>query len=75
MPPIGWACPAIGYSSVAHIELSEPRAGVMLELCDGEGCAPGPAMAPVEAQEVRTTTAPNVNDTGVITLAGNGETG
>ena len=49
MPPF-FACSAIGYSSVAHIELDDPRPGLQLELCDGEDCTPGPAEQPVRAR-------------------------
>ena len=41
VPPF-FACSAIGYGSVAHVELDEPRPGLQLELCDGEDCTPGP---------------------------------
>lgn len=47
VPPF-FACTAIGYSSVAHIELDDPRPGLLLELCDGEDCTPGPVEQPVE---------------------------
>lgn len=47
-PSTDVACPAIGYSSNATIVLSNPRPGLTLELCDGEGCVPGPPMEPVQ---------------------------
>ena len=31
-------CTAIGYSSIATVQLTEPRAGVMLQMCDGVDC-------------------------------------
>lgn len=47
VPPF-FACTAVGYSSVAHIELLEARPGLELELCEGEHCVPGPVEMPVE---------------------------
>jgi hypothetical protein len=87
--PPGVACPAIGYFSSAQIVLSEPKSGVQLELCDGEGCVPGPPIAPVDAPLVIATELPAtsgdapavepdetpIEDTGVLAIAGNGLTG
>lgn len=64
------ACPAIGYGSVAHIELVEPRAGLELELCEGQNCVPGPVEMPVE---VGATESPI--PTGVFELAGDSVNG
>ena len=41
------ACPAVGYSSSATITLQSPRSGLTLEVCDGEGCEPGPPAEPL----------------------------
>lgn len=46
--PIGFACTAIGHSSIARITLADPRPGLSLELCDGGECTPGPVERPVE---------------------------
>lgn len=73
--PPGFACTTIGYSSTAFIELEEPRRGVQLELCDGEGCRPGPAMAATEIQPATTTPLPAARDTGVMSIIGDGVTG
>lgn len=73
--PPGFACSAVGYSSVARITLAKPSAGVQLELCDGAGCTPGPPMATAEMQPARTTAQPVVEDTGVLTLVGDGVSG
>lgn len=35
------ACPAIAWSSTASISLAQPRPGLTLQLCTGEGCEPG----------------------------------
>ncbi len=68
--PTPFACSAIGYSSVAEIKTSEPEAGLLLELCSGLGCIPGPAEAPAQVGSTATPTA-----TGVFELTGNSETG
>ena len=52
--PIPFACPAIGYSSAASIQLSAPTAGLSLELCSGEDCTPGPVEEPVEVGSTAT---------------------
>ena len=72
--PPGFACSAVGYTSMAKIALAEPRSGVELELCDGPGCVPGPPIAPAGTQPARTTAEPVV-DTGVLTLVGDGVSG
>ncbi len=41
------ACPAVGYSSSATITLETPRSGLILEVCNGEGCVPGPPAEPL----------------------------
>ena len=69
VPPF-FACSAIGYGSVAHIELDEPRPGLQLELCDGEDCTPGP---PEQPAEIGATEVPAA--TGVFALAGNSTDG
>lgn len=74
-PPFGTTCPAIGYFSVAHVTLSEPRPGVTLELCDGEECEPGPPLAPAGLQEIRTSAPPVNDDTGILKLSGNSQEG
>ena len=51
VPPF-FACTTIGYSSA--IELVEPRPGLQLELCDGEGCTPGPVESPIEMGSTET---------------------
>lgn len=40
-------CPAVGYSSTATITLETPRPGLTLEVCDGDGCVPGPPAEPL----------------------------
>lgn len=65
-----FACAAIGYSSVASIRLSEPTAGLRLELCSGSECTPGPVEMPVE---VGSTATPLL--TGILQLDGNSEAG
>ena len=42
--PPGFACTTIGYISVAHVALADPRPGIELQLCEGEGCEPGTVM-------------------------------
>lgn len=63
--PLGLACSAVGYSSVVHVVLDDPRSGLLLELCDGEGCTPGPIEGPVK---IGATEEPI--PTGVFELAG-----
>ena len=41
-------CPAIAYPSNATITLAHPQPGLTLEVCDGEGCIPGPPADPVQ---------------------------
>lgn len=65
-----FACPAIGYSSVASIDLVEPREGLQLELCAGKGCTPGPVEMPVEIGSTANPLA-----TGIYHLDGNSKTG
>ncbi|MEU1972648.1 hypothetical protein ABZ477_13385 [Microbacterium sp. NPDC019599] len=72
--PIGFACPAIGYTSVAHVTLAEPQPGLTLQLCDGEGCEPGPPMQPVEIASPGATAEP-VLETGVFEITGDSATG
>jgi len=66
----GFACPAIGYGSTAHIVLQDPRPGLRLELCDGEGCTPGTVMEPTE---IGATAEPV--DTGIHLLEGDSASG
>ncbi|GEM_PF-1591671 len=68
--PFGFACPAIGYGSTAHIVLEGPRPGLRLDLCDGAGCTPGPVMEPVE---IGATAAPV--DTGIHLVEGDSVSG
>lgn len=68
--PFGISCPAIGYGSTAYITLDQPRTGVTLEVCDGEGCTPGPAMEPTG---VGVTEEPV--ETGIHQLTGDSSTG
>ncbi|KQP67822.1 hypothetical protein ASF40_20030 [Microbacterium sp. Leaf288] len=63
--PIPFACPAIGYSSAASVQLSAPTAGLSLELCSGEDCLPGPVEEPVKVGSTATPIA-----TGVFGLEG-----
>jgi hypothetical protein len=49
--PPSVVCPAIAYSSTATITLTEPRSGLTLEVCGGEGCMPGPPMPATELGE------------------------
>ena len=69
VPPF-FACTTIGYSSVAHIELLEPRPGLELALCQGEGCTPGAVEMPIE---VGSTESPM--PTGVFELTGDSSNG
>ena len=69
VPPF-FACTAIGYSSVAQIELLEPRPGLELALCEGEDCTPGPVEMPIE---VGSTESPI--PTGVFELTGDSSNG
>jgi len=39
-------CTTIGHASIARIALDIPRDGLSLELCEGEGCTPGPSAQP-----------------------------
>lgn len=64
------ACPAIGWGSVARITLADPRPGLTLELCDGQGCEPGPRMTPVEVGATEEPT-----QTGVLSIKGNSSSG
>lgn len=64
------ACTTIGYSSVAQIELAEPRPGLHLELCDGQDCTPGPVESPVEIGSTETPV-----PTGVYGLTGDSAIG
>lgn len=68
--PAPFACPAIGYSSVASIRLSEPATGLQLELCSGSDCTPGPVEMPVQIGSTATPL-----PTGILRLDGNSETG
>lgn len=68
-------CTTIGYTSMAHIQLAEPRPGVRLELCDGEGCAPGPPTEPVAIPSPGASAPPAAPDTGVASLTGDSATG
>ena len=68
--PIPFACPAIGYSSAASIELSAPPAGLSLELCSGEDCTPGPVEEPVEVGSTATPLS-----TGIFGLEGDSVAG
>lgn len=83
--PPGFACTTIGYTSVAHVTLAEPRPGIELELCEGEGCEPGPVMTgeelpvrpatPSELADPTAPTAPSSVQAGPISLTGNSRTG
>ena len=68
--PSLFACPAIGYSSIASIRLSEPAVGLRLALCSGSNCTPGPVEKPVEVGSTATPL-----PTGIFQLDGNSETG
>lgn len=68
--PVGFACTAVGYISVARVMLTEPRPGLSLELCDGEGCTPGPAPGPAQ---IGATEGPL--ETGVVGLDGESDSG
>ena len=68
--PTPFACSAVGYSSAAEIAVSEPAAGLQLELCGGADCIPGPVEMPLEVGSTATPLA-----TGVFDLTGNSETG
>lgn len=70
MLPFGFACSAIGYSSVAIITLSDPAPGLTLELCDGAGCLPGPVEQPMEGGSLASAW-----ETGVMSLTGDSATG
>ncbi|PWC04216.1 hypothetical protein DCE94_08655 [Agromyces badenianii] len=65
-----FACPAIGYGSTAYVTLSDPRPGLTIELCDGDGCVPGPVEMPVE---IGATEEPV--ETGIFSLDGDSATG
>lgn len=69
VPPF-FACTTIGYSSAARIELVEPGPGLQLELCDGEGCTPGPVESPIEMGSTETPIS-----TGVFDLTGDSANG
>jgi hypothetical protein len=69
VPPF-FACTAIGYGSVARIELLEPRPGLELALCEGENCTPGPVEMPIEVGATETPT-----PTGVFELTGDSVSG
>ncbi|WP_106815720.1 hypothetical protein [Microbacterium timonense] len=68
IPP--FACAAVGYSSVAFIQLDVPAPDLHLELCSGADCMPGPVEMPVEVG----STAPSVA-TGIFGLEGDSEAG
>jgi hypothetical protein len=68
--PFGFACSAVGYGSAALVDLEQPRAGLTLELCDGEGCLPGGVEQPVE---IGATEAPA--ETGVFGIQGDSVSG
>jgi hypothetical protein len=56
---------AVGYTSVAAIRLTQPTAGLSIELCSGHDCTTGPVEKPVEVG----ATAPPVA-TGIFGLEG-----
>ena len=64
------ACTAIGYGSVARIELLEPRPGLELALCEGGNCTPGPVEMPIEVGATERPT-----PTGVFELTGDSSIG
>lgn len=72
--PPGFACSAVWYPVVAHVVLSEPRIGVKLELCTGEGCEPGLPMAFQETQSAYSSVEPMI-DPGFMSITGGGVTG
>ena len=65
-----FACTAIGYGSTAYVALGNARPGLAIELCDGDGCIPGPVEMPVE---IGATEEPA--DTGIFSLEGDSVTG
>lgn len=68
--PTPFACTTIGYTAVASVDISQPTAGLRLELCAGERCTPGPVEVPVEIGATATPL-----PTGVFELSGNSRTG
>lgn len=64
------ACPAIGYSSAVTITLENPRPGLTLEVCEGEGCTAGPPAEPRRVGEERP-----VDETSLTELVGSSANG
>lgn len=60
----------MGYGSTVYVTLEDPRPDLTIELCDGDGCIPGPVELPVE---IGATEKPV--DTGIFSLEGDSATG